>query len=46
MKKQITYTAIALFATLAISIAATPDQAALEAKEKAAWQAYQRIAKQ
>lgn len=40
MKKQITYTAIALFATLAVSIAATPDQAALEAKEKAAWQAF------
>jgi hypothetical protein len=39
MKKYISYTMIALFATIAVSIAA-PDKAALEAKEKAAWQAF------
>ena len=31
---------IALFATVAVSIAATPDKAAMEAKEKSAWQAF------
>ncbi len=39
MKKLITYTLTALLATIAIS-AAAPDQAALEAKENAAWQAF------
>src|ERR1041385_1095639 len=39
MKKYISYAMTALFATIAISIAA-PDKAALEAKEKAAWQAF------
>ena len=39
MKKYISYAMTALFATIAISIAA-PDQAAMEAKEKAAWQAW------
>jgi hypothetical protein len=39
MKKYITYAMAALFATIAISIAA-PDKAAIEAKEKAAWQAF------
>jgi len=36
MKKYITYTMVALFATVAVSIAATPDKAAMEAKEKSA----------
>jgi hypothetical protein len=40
MKKLITYTTIALIATIGISIAATPDKAAMEAKEKSAWQAF------
>jgi hypothetical protein len=40
MKRMITYTMVALFATIAVSIAATPDKAAMEAKEKAAWQAF------
>jgi hypothetical protein len=39
MKKCITYSMTALFATIAVSIAA-PDKAAIEAKEKAAWQAF------
>jgi len=39
MKKLICYTTIAFFAMIAVSIAA-PDKAALEAKEKAAWQAF------
>jgi hypothetical protein len=39
MKKYITYAMAALFATIAVSIAA-PDKAAMEAKEKAAWQAF------
>lgn len=34
------YTVAALFAAMAISIAATPDKAAMEAKEKSAWQAF------
>jgi hypothetical protein len=40
MKKYITQTMIALFATIAVSIAAMPDKAAMEAKEKSAWQAF------
>ena len=40
MKKHFTCTVIALFATIAVSIAATPDKAAMEAKEKSAWQAF------
>lgn len=39
MKKHLTYAIIAFFATVAVSIA-TPDKAAMEAKEKAAWQAF------
>jgi hypothetical protein len=39
MKKYITYAMTALFATIAVSIAA-PDNAAMMAKEKAAWQAF------
>ena len=40
MKRMITSTMITLLATVAISTAATPDKAAMEAKEKAAWQAF------
>ena len=40
MNKLITYTVTALLATTAISFAATPNKAAMEAKEKAAWQAF------
>jgi hypothetical protein len=40
MKKHLTYAIIAFFAAVAVSIAATPDKAAMEAKEKAAWQAF------
>ena len=40
MKKQITYIMTALFAAIAISNAAAPDKAAMEAKEKSAWQAF------
>lgn len=39
MKKYITYTLTAFFTMMAVSIAA-PDKAALEAKEKAAWQSF------
>jgi ketosteroid isomerase-like protein len=39
MKKYVTYAMTAFFAMIAVSIAA-PDKAALEAKEKAAWQAF------
>ena len=39
MIKLINYTMVALFATIAVSIAA-PDKDALMAKEKAAWQAF------
>jgi hypothetical protein len=39
MKKYITYAMTAFFATIAVSIAA-PDKAAIEAKEKEAWQAF------
>jgi len=37
---MITYTIVALLATAAVSIAATPDKDAMIAKEKAAWQAF------
>src|ERR1044071_8034410 len=40
MKKPVTYTVITLLATIAMSFAATPDKAAMEGKEKAAWQAF------
>jgi len=39
MKKHLTYAIIAFFATVTVSIA-TPDKTAMEAKEKAAWQAF------
>jgi hypothetical protein len=39
MKKYITYAMTALFATIAVSIAA-PDKETMMAKEKAAWQAF------
>src|SRR4029077_10353464 len=39
MKKYIAYAVIALIASIGVSIAA-PDKAAIEAKEKAAWQAF------
>jgi len=39
MKKYMTYAVTAFFATMAISLAAS-DKAAIEAKEKAAWQAF------
>ena len=39
MKKYITYTMTALFATIAVSIAA-PDKDTMMAKETAAWQAF------
>jgi hypothetical protein len=39
MKKYMTYAVTAFLATIAISLAA-PDKAAIEAKEKAAWQAF------
>src|SRR5229473_3539651 len=39
MKKYITYAMTALFATIAVSIAA-PDKDAMMAKETAAWQAF------
>jgi hypothetical protein len=40
MRKQIAYLTIALLATIAVSFGATPDKAAVEAKEKSAWQAF------
>src|SRR6266702_545082 len=40
MKKYLTCTIVALVATVAVSMAATPDKAAMEGKEKAAWQAF------
>jgi hypothetical protein len=40
MKKYITYALTILFATIAVSIAATPSKEAIMAKENAAWQAY------
>ena len=39
MKKLMSYTMIALLATIAVSIAA-PDKDEIMAKEKAAWQAF------
>ena len=39
MKKYIAYTVIALIATIGVSLGA-PDNAAIEAKENAAWQAF------
>ena len=39
MKKHIAYVAIALIASIGVSIAA-PDKAAIEAKEKEAWQTF------
>ena len=40
MTKQLTYLLSVLLATIAVSNAAPPGKAAMEAKEKAAWQAY------
>ena len=40
MKRHISYAIVALLATIAVSNAATPDKAAMEGKEKAAWQAF------
>ena len=40
MKKYMTYTIAAFFATTILAIAAPPDKAAMEGKEKAAWQAF------
>jgi hypothetical protein len=40
MKKLITYTVMALLATIAISFAAPNDKEAIISKEKAAWQAF------
>jgi hypothetical protein len=40
MKKYVTYVITALFASLAVAIAAPPDKEAIEAKEKAAWQTF------
>jgi hypothetical protein len=39
MNRMITYTIAVFFAMMAVSVAA-PDKAAMEAKEKAAWQAF------
>jgi len=40
MKKLMSSTMVALFATIAVSIAGTPDKTAMEAKEKSACQAF------
>ena len=40
MIKQTAHVTIALLATIVVSFAATPDKAAVEAKEKSAWQAF------
>src|SRR5215472_19099551 len=40
MKKYMTCAMVVLFGAIAVSIAATPDKAAMEGKEKAAWQAF------
>jgi hypothetical protein len=40
MKKLITFTAMALLATIAMSFAAPDDKEAIISKEKAAWQAF------
>jgi hypothetical protein len=40
MTKSLSYAVALLFAAITVSIAAPPDKEALEAKEKAAWQAF------
>jgi hypothetical protein len=40
MKKYFSVAVTALFATIALSLAATPDKEAIMAKEKEAWQAF------
>jgi|ERR1043166_3537279 hypothetical protein len=40
MKKYIVYALTAFFAATVVSFAAPPDKSAIEAKEKAAWQAF------
>jgi hypothetical protein len=40
MKKYITYSVVAFFAAAIVAIAAPPDKAAIEAKEKTAWQTF------
>ena len=40
MKKYMTYAMVVLFGAIVVSSAATPDKAAMEGKEKAAWQAF------
>lgn len=40
MKKSLTYAVAVLLAAVAVSFAGTPDKAAVEAKENAAWQAF------
>ena len=40
MKTCMTHAMIVLFGAIAVSVAATPDKAAMEGKEKAAWQAF------
>jgi hypothetical protein len=40
MRNHITCLVTVLLATIAVSTAATPDKTAMEAKEKAAWQAF------
>ena len=40
MTKSLSYAVALLFSAIAVSIAAPPDKEALEAKEKAAWQAF------
>jgi hypothetical protein len=40
MTRYITHTIVALFATIAVSIAAMPDNAAMEAGKTSAWQAF------
>ncbi len=40
MKKEIIYLMTTLLATVAVCSAATPDKAAMEAKEKTAWQTF------
>jgi hypothetical protein len=40
MKRYISYTMIALLVTITVSNAAPPNKAAMEGKEKAAWQAF------
>lgn len=40
MKKYLSYLIVVLFASAVTSFAQTPDKTAMEAKEKAAWQAF------